>query len=324
MGLLAQLHANLTAPQLDITLGDRELFKANLKITLGNYKPAMALMAATTDHNQRSFRAETLAQWEGRPEAFDKWLAEHPEDPNANLVSAEHLINWAWEARGRGAGSGVSQEAAQLFVERLTLATRHIQQAVELAPGDPAPIAAAITIAKGLNQPKGEIAELFNRAIQIEPDHHAAHYAMTDYLCAKWHGSHEEMFTLARNAAGNAAPGSSLHGLVAVAHIERWANPGSDESEDRTGANYWKQSPVKDELRAAAEAFLSPGAELTPYQCVAGNHFAVALTFAKEFDAAHRVFQALGNRVTKSPWRRIGDPGSCYSLWRRDVRKQCK
>lgn len=323
MGFLSRLVAGVTAPQVNITLGDDKLLKARLAINSGKYQAAKELLASTVDPQQRAFRAATLADWLDRPEAFDLWLKDDPEGVDANLVSAEHLIKWAWEARGGGLGNTVGEDAAHLFIERLTLASKQFQYTAQLAPQDPTPLASLLVVAKGLAISKEETTEIFQRAVELHPAHHRAHYAMLDFLCNKWYGSHDEMFAFARDAVRKAEPGSSLFGMIGFAHLERWIDVGNEgEDDDMDYDNYWKQQDVSAELQSAAEGFLANNSPLTPYRCVAANYLAMGLTLAEAYPLANRVFDALGDHVSAAPWERLGDPGATYNLWRKEARKK--
>ena len=205
MSLTASPPARPKHLAFDPTFGDETAARLRAALAGGDYRYVSRTIADAQDPNLREFYVNALHEWEGRPSALERWKEEASDDPAAWLVAGAHSTCWAWEARGSGRAETVTEDMGEVFFERLELASDELTRAIELAPADPLPHAYRIIVCLGLNLPPHPGRGLVQRGDWRYPEHHAAHRLLLNYLCEKWHGSHEEMFDLAR-AASDSAP----------------------------------------------------------------------------------------------------------------------
>lgn len=214
----------------------------------GDYDAAEAAIAAQRDVNDRFAVVDACADWSKPPKWLEPWARERPDSTALPLVRGAHGVIWAWQARG---GDWVPKDYME-FQKRLREADMDLQRAAELRPTDAVPWAWMISAAKGQELPREEIARRFKEAIRRDASISAAYGSMLTALCAKWGGSHEEMFKFAREASRKAPPGSTIHTLIAEAHLEYAAALGRDQSAD-VEREYWRRPDVLAEIQTSAD-----------------------------------------------------------------------
>jgi hypothetical protein len=247
-----------------------------------------------------------LKEWSDR-DYLDTWVGAVGQGSSIpHLFRGINRLYWAWEARGSGLGETVTDERAELFVQRLALAQADFQQALQVDPLDPAPLGWLIAIAKGAGLALAEIATLYARSRQVAPLHVPNAVAMLSALNAKWQGSHEQMFAFARERGGEAPEGHLLHGLIADAHIERWLHYLIDEDEQAAAA-YFKGREVREELEIAFERCLgSANPPSNPQAVQIWNDFAFCFWRMDDRIRAKRCFSTLERKhVTEFPWEYV-------------------
>jgi hypothetical protein len=114
-------------------------------------------------------------------------------------------------------------------------------------PTDIAAWTAMIRVAMGGGLSMEDRRQRFGWAVAHDLTNFHVHRAMLLCLCRKWVGWHAAMHDLARAVVRQAAPGSRLGGLVAMAHAEQWLLSG------RYRANYYRSPAVRDELVRAVD-----------------------------------------------------------------------
>ncbi|MFI6639741.1 hypothetical protein [Streptomyces sp. NPDC050504] len=291
----------------------------------GDHGPARALLAETRVNAEWERRNDYVAQFADAaphiPGWLDAWLAESPDDPDAVLVKADLGIVQAWSVRTAALAKDVSKDQFQAFFALLEDTAPVISAAAELNPHDPTPWRVALTHALGSQAPR-EVFDLYwAEATSRAPHHYGCHRAALQYLCAKWYGSHREMFDFVERAADAALPGSRLGALPLLAAVEYEMNepdgtgPEGTEGDDRI-------DPAR--IEAALDRALALSAGYAPGDPEAAgfrNHLALMLTVTKRWDDALEVFRAIGVHATTYPWRYLGpDPRTHFLEMRAGVR----
>lgn len=114
----------------------------------------------------------------------------------------------------------------------------------------------------------------------------------------KWFGSDDVATVFAREAAAECAPGSSGLAIVALRHLDRWADIGGEAP----GFQYLNTPAVRDELIAASTAFRAGDVGLRPVQVQAHSAFLMALALGEHFEPARAHLEALDTRASAWPW----------------------
>ena len=255
--------------------------------------------------NDRYRVVQAMVETNGRPAVFDQWLEASPQSAIALIVSGHQYIHWAWEARGSGLGSTVSNKNIGLFFERLFLARESLEYAIELENQYSDSYVGLMTIAMGTGIDRENIWRYFAKALVHCKDHFEAHRSMINAVAEKWGGEPGEMFVVARQATANAKLGSHLAGIVAEAHIEQWLYLSMCDK-DEEAEIYFREKDVRDELRAAYSQIKDCGPETAEMTAVL-NNFAFCFYLANLNDLAREVIEKLGKQFSKHPWEYLGN-----------------
>ncbi|MEO3768652.1 hypothetical protein [Streptomyces sp. B5E4] len=264
----------------------------------GDHAPARELLADTRRRRAWERRDECVDKLAEvalvRPRWLEVWLEKDGDDPDAALVSAGLQICRAWEARTAARAKHVSRDRFAEFFRILGQATPVIDKATELNPGDPVPWRVALQHARGTQAPRPVFDRLLLNVMDCDPDHYGCHANALQFLCAKWYGSHEEMFDFAETAAARARPGRLLAALPVEAVTEYL-------TEHPAG-----RGPVpRQRVTAAVDRTLEVSAGYEPGDPAATrirNHLALALARCGRWEEALRQFELIGTDVREIPW----------------------
>jgi hypothetical protein len=283
----------------------------------GDHAPAAELLADTRRHAQWE-RRDTCVSRLARaslhhPGWLDSWLEESPQDPDAVLVKADQYVYQAWQIRTGARATHVEAEQFRAFHAVLLDAVPVISAAAELNPDDPVPWRIALTQARGIQAPREVFDTYLAEANDRDPYHEGCHVQALQYLCAKWYGSHEEMFAFAERAAEQAPPGSRLHALPLQAVVEYLIadeeTPGPDPYTARAEAAVTR-------AQALSDSFAAGDREAAGFR----NHLAMVLWSLNRYEEALTVFRAIGVHATTFPWTYFGEAREEFLEARSDTR----
>jgi len=99
----------------------------------------------------------------------------------------------AWQRRGDGGGSTVTEAGWEGWRQNLVHARQHFTRSWELNPRDPSAATYMIEVAMGDGGEKKEMRAWFDRAVAAQLDFFDAYRSYIWALRPRWHGSHEEM-----------------------------------------------------------------------------------------------------------------------------------
>jgi len=215
----------------------------------GDWRTAEEMLAGVTTGDEREWFTNILDPVLGRPAGFDAWVETRPGSGAARLVRGAHGVVWAWAARGAGRASTVSRDGWALFHQRLRDADVDLFDAARLDAHDPSPWLHMLRTGRGLRIPKNELRGRYDEAESRCPRGWLHNYQYLQGICAKWGGSHELMFSFARDAAHAAPDGAPVIGLVAAAHFEAWL----DLPEGDVKRSYFRRPEVADEIMLHAQ-----------------------------------------------------------------------
>jgi hypothetical protein len=309
----------LPEPVYDPFFGDEAARGAAAALRKGDWKEAARLFAAARGDDRASM-AGHLAEV-GHDRAVEAWHAAQPERAEPWIVRGLMRIGKAWAVRGSGRAHDVAEEAWPLFHDGLREAEADFREAARLAPGDPAPWAYMLITARGLDQEVPEILQTFEEARRRDPQGWLAAYMALDALTEKWSGTHEVMFSFAREVSAGANEGSQLHAIVPAAHIERWLYFSMEDPPDpKAQRGYFGRREVKEELRKAwAKGPRSLAFRPGRFSTSQLNTFAFTFHLAGDVGPAKEAFEMMEGRATKSPWSHLGDPVDTYKRARKDA-----
>jgi hypothetical protein len=304
---------------VDDLMGDQVAHRFATELAAGRWQELHDFLAATHDAEERFFYVNQLSRAIGeRPEWVDEWCAARRGSALPVLFSGALYVRSAWEARGARLGKYVTQDAFQLFHDRLVRADRDLAAAAELDPRDPTPHAESIWVALGLSLGQPELHRRFTEVNRRHPWHSGAYRAMSQGSAPKWGGSLGSLFGLARQVMDEAPEGHSVHSFVPTVHFERWLNFSREQgatAADRQG--YFRTAQVRDQIgRAAQKSVNSPAYQ--PGHRLIGDRtmFSMAFWLLGDYRAQLEQMELTGPVISSVPWNYRSDPvGSYQKAW---------
>ncbi|MFD0025317.1 DUF4034 domain-containing protein [Streptomyces sp. NPDC058382] len=297
---------------------DATLRAAVAAAVAGDHAPAAELLAPTRAHAQWERRdayvsrlARTALHHEGW---LENWLQESPRDPDALLVKADFHLHRAWRVRTDARAKDVEQDQFQAFFALLEDAAPVIGVAAEANLADPVPWRIALTHARGIQAPREVFDAYLAEANARDPHHSGCHEQALQYLCAKWYGSHEEMFRYAEQVAASAPPGSKLHALPLRAALEHQLSETDDTG--TPGPYGTRTAAALTRALGLSSIYRAGDREAAGFR----NELALMLIVADRPAEALDTFRAIGAHATEFPWSRFGDPRAGFLQARSDVR----
>ncbi|MER7107730.1 hypothetical protein [Streptomyces sp. NPDC000229] len=275
----------------------------------GRYATAEELLAVTraeTDWATRAEAARALAEvLLDTPGQLEEWCARKPGDRDLAFVRAEAAVARAWSVRTGARASEVSAEQFAGFHALLADGVPVLEEAVALNQGDPTPWVTVLAHDTGAAASREDFEDHLANALAIDPHNWAAHARAVQFLAAKWHGSHEEMFAYAERVAAASPDGHQLRGLPVVALSELVL----DERLDGDAAT--KYGPIGqdrvDAAIAAARALSAARPVGDPHLTGIRNHLAWAMIRdGRPATEILDVFRVIGRHVTVFPWAYLG------------------
>ncbi|WP_026426015.1 hypothetical protein [Actinokineospora inagensis] len=292
----------------------------------GHRKAALALLReCRDDHETRTLRVRALATAAiGQSTEIRELLTEDELDradaADVLLWLGSTLIAEAWEIRG-GWAPTVGEERLKLFSSRLREARDPLMAAARLAPEDATPWVELQRYARGMRLERPQRDFVWLEAMQRCPTSYPAHAGRLQSLALKWGGSHEEMFSFARDTVAKSAPGSPLAAMLPTAHAEyllkegdRFIAEGSAWAYVKLNARYFTTG-----LRAELVEADAKGSASGVWAKEVHNLFGWAMLESGELDRSRWHLARVGNRPSALPWSYSGEHAYARALVRLGV-----
>lgn len=185
---------------------------------------------------------------------LDEWCSTYPSSYLPWVVRGSFNINAAWEARGGGWGSTVTDDGWRLFRENLQRAEADLTVAHKLNPRDPEAAAYLITVDMGLSRPREVMEQHYSMSRAAFPFGELARRNKLFYLMPKWQGSKEEFDGFVNSCAAEVPAHPILAKILVVAYREEIASlQGYERRSSRDAAPGASEAETFDKLWAAYE-----------------------------------------------------------------------
>lgn len=281
----------------------------------GRWEPAAELLRGTREGRDWEERDVLVAALGRRaldaPAWLDAWREATRDDPDLAVVDARRLVELAWQQRSNDDISTVSQEQVAAFHSTLEQATERIQHSVDASPGDPVPWALALRHARGTEADRAAFDGYLQALGSTDPHHYGARYEAMQYLCAKWFGSHEEMYDFARSSVEAAPREARVQSLLLDAVLEHLA---ADASALTTDPDRVEEAIAR--AKGYLDANPDAGHHLTAQT---RNVLARVLFHLERHREAYEQMQLIGPHATSYPWRYWDDARSEFLTHRTHI-----
>jgi len=159
----------------------------------------------------------TQEDWQQHLELIERWTRTNPQSITAPIALAQSYISFAWDARGDGTSSTVSDSGWKLFGERIAKAKTILDEASALASKCPDWYIGMQQVAQGQSWDLPRATELFTQAVTFEPTYQYYYRSYATYLLPKWSGEQGDAARFAEQSANRAGgeAGDALYFLIA-------------------------------------------------------------------------------------------------------------
>jgi hypothetical protein len=262
--------------------------------------------------SDRAFTLRFLADVEGVEELLTRALEDDPHDPLLRTLLAERYVHIGWGIRTRHRAEHVSAEQFAQFHDWLRRAEQILIEVCAQHPTFALAWDVRLTTARGLQLGHSEARRRYARLASLDPHSYVAQKALLQQLCPKWSGTWQDAHEFATQCSELAPEGAPNGAVVALAHIEHWAELDMPAQEQ-----YMTSSAVRDDLRrAAARSVLHPAHREDFHSLGAHNAFALAFLLGDHEEDAMTHLRVIGNRASGAPWDYLGDPVAYFSYHR--------
>jgi hypothetical protein len=141
------------------------------------------------------------ADWQARVGALREWFESDPDCITPRVALARGLVEYAWEARGRGWASSVTNDAWRLFGERITEARRILTAAETLGRMCPVYYSTRLRVALVDGTSREQYEQFFSESVDAFPTYPTFYFVKVNYLLPRWHGEPGEWEAFAANSA---------------------------------------------------------------------------------------------------------------------------
>jgi hypothetical protein len=140
-----------------------------------------------------------------------------------HMLRGNQAILRAWDARGWGYASTVTEEGGKVFGEQLEIAEGELKRAWKKDPTEPMIAEKMITVCMGLNRPREEMEEWFQKGQSTHGNYSSLCTAKALYLDERWSGSFEDRLAFAKECLGHPEYGSEAALILWKTHLDhRW------------------------------------------------------------------------------------------------------
>ncbi|MGA3161841.1 MAG: DUF4034 domain-containing protein [Terracidiphilus sp.] len=149
------------------------------------------------------------------------WVEQRPESITARVALATSLHRWAWVARGNGTANTVSDTGWRLFNERISQSYSVLQDAAKLPARCPGWYSEMMVVGLAQGWDEKQMKEIFEQAVQFEPDYFRFYKEYANYLLPKWHGKPGDATAFAKTSADNVGgdEGDQIYFHIATAVV---------------------------------------------------------------------------------------------------------
>lgn len=156
-------------------------------------------------------------------EHLRKWMQLRPESITARVALAISLTRWAWVGRTNATADKVTPEGWQLFNQRATEAQSVLQGAAEMHTMCPQWFSEAMIVGLALDWDSHRMEDIFDRAVQFEPDYPYFYRERANYLLPKWDGQPNDATNFAQRQADKLGGdlGDRMYFEIATAILRR-------------------------------------------------------------------------------------------------------
>lgn len=234
------------------------------------------------------------------PPFFNNMVELYPDNYLAYFFQGYYAASQAVKIRGSQRADDVSEREWQKVYAIADTAFNLLTRSLEMNDGDSEILLHLSRVMTLLSVDREVSWSYFSHALTITKSHFVLYSAILNFLTKKWGGSYDEMLEFARNNAKTTGDSSSLHGLVALAHIERWLGFYFDEDEEGQEC-YFDDVKVLQEIKEHYKSFKLTS-NCDEFHLTSANNFALVFYISDEKELLKDALKYIGKSFVFKPW----------------------
>ncbi|HYF50088.1 MAG TPA: hypothetical protein VEJ63_11820 [Planctomycetota bacterium] len=212
-----------------------------------------------------------------------------PESNLAGTFRGEAYVKYAWDARGSGWASTVTDEGWKLMRERLAVAEEALTAAWKHDPKDVYPPLAMIGVELGQGKGRDVMELWFKRACDADPGNYEVYLRKLYYLEPKWHGSEEDLLSFGKECLASNKWAEKVPFILVDAHNAVCRSRQNNE-------NYFENPNVYSDIKEVYEGYL----KRFPSDHFRRSEYAKYAHYCGDWNKVHELFTILGDNAD---WR---------------------
>ena len=203
----------------------------------------------------------------------------------AHLIRGAYYVQYAWDARGGGWASTVSDEGWRLMKERLGIARESLERSWIMRPI----LETALQmqgVELGDSRGRKEMERWFNNAMKLDPGNYQARMNKLNWVHEKWHGSVEEMLDFGKECLADTNGTASLTLYDVHLELAKYHR----QSQTGTEGEYLKRPEVWSDIKLSFETFFAAHPDAIGWR----HNYALAAYKSEVWDDLRKQIKLLG------------------------------
>jgi hypothetical protein len=138
--------------------------------------------------NIYSQESVTDVVWQNRINKLLEWKQQFPQSITARVALGQAYISYAWFTRGTGFSNTVSKDAGDLLDQRLERAENEFREVYRFTDKCPQFYESMLFLATARSWNEVDFDQLFDEAVNFEPDYYYFYYRKAENLSPRWGG----------------------------------------------------------------------------------------------------------------------------------------
>lgn len=228
--------------------------------------------------------------WDRLQTYIQDWRRKAPKSRAAALAEVIYWNAYAWNARGSGYASSVTQEGWDLFRERLKKAEATLRESKSYASSSPLWGRLYIDVATGLQWPAPKLLQIFNEATATRKYFYPVYSSMVASLSPRWGGNWQLVDSFVKQAVRDTPDeGASMYARL------YW---GISQNEVPSFSLFRDSLATWPEMKRGFEDLV----RLYPHSAYNLNNFAAAACMADDKTTFQSLRFRIGKNVTPESW----------------------
>jgi hypothetical protein len=206
----------------------------------------------------------------------------------AHLIRGGYYIQYAWDARGGGWASTVTDEQWRLMKERLGIARESLERSWTMKPL----LDTALRmqwVELGDSRGRKEMERWYKNAIELDPGNYQARMNKLNWIHEKWHGSVKEMLDFGKECLTDTNGSAALTLYEVQFELAKYHQLRGRGTE----AEYLKQPAVWRDVKLSFETFFAAHPNETGWR----HNYALAAYKCEAWDDLRKQIKSMGQSI---------------------------